>query len=117
DNGSTIRHNTVVYAASCIYNSPCGQIDINRKTTMPAGTGTVVVDNIATEILLQSGSTVAQRRNNLLRRNATSSERTGVPIYAGGADPSSYEGFLLTALSPGKLFASDGTDAGISPRP
>ncbi|RKQ84575.1 hypothetical protein C8N24_6707, partial [Solirubrobacter pauli] len=113
DNGSTIRHNTVVYAASCIYNSPCGQIDINRKTTMSPGTGTVVVDNIATEILVQSGSTLAQRRNNLLRRNATSSERIGIPVFSGGADPSSYAGFLLAPTSPGKGTASDGTDPGV----
>jgi hypothetical protein len=112
DNGSIVRHNTLGYG-SCAWNLPCGIIAVDHKAADPAGTGTVIVDNIATEISIQSGSTVAQRRNNLLRRNVASGDLTGIPSFLGGADPNSYEGFRLTPTSPGNNAATDGSDTGI----
>ena len=47
DVNSIVRHNTVVYhpSSQCYFNTPCGRIDINRKSADPAGTGTQVYDN------------------------------------------------------------------------
>jgi hypothetical protein len=112
DNGSIVRHNTLKYG-SCTYNLPCGMIDINRKSTDPAGTGTIVTDNIATDISTQNGSTLAERHHNLVRRNARTGETTGTPNFSGGTNPTTYDGYHLTATSPGKNSASDGTDIGI----
>jgi hypothetical protein len=114
DNGSIIRHNTLKYG-SCAWNLPCGIIDLNRKAADDAGRATVVVDNLATEITLQNGSTVAERHHNVLRRSAGSGDSIGTPQFVGGADPTSYTGHRLAAGSPGKGAASDGRDAGIAP--
>ena len=73
DNGSTIRHNTLVYGTGCSY-APCGLIVLDRKSSDPAGKGTVVQDNIATEVSLNNGSTASVRNHNMLRRNAGSGE-------------------------------------------
>jgi hypothetical protein len=114
DQGSTIRHNTLPYRApGCYGGSPCGQIDINRKSQDPAGSGTVVTDNVATGISVSNGSTVARRTGNLLRQGAAPGDILGVPVFAGGPAPSSYAGFRLAAGSPGLLAASDGLAAGI----
>jgi hypothetical protein len=112
DEGSLVAHNTLPYG-SCDFNLPCGIINLSRKSQDDAGTGTVVVDNVATEVSLQSGSTAAQRHHNLLRRNAPAGNIVGVPAFAGGADPSSYAGHFLAPGSPGKGAASDGKDIGI----
>jgi hypothetical protein len=39
----------------------------------------------------------------------------GVPVFAGGANPTSWAGFALAAGSKGKGDASDGTDRGVNP--
>jgi hypothetical protein len=115
DSGSTIQHNTVRYGTGCSFSQPCGMIALDRKPDDPAGAGTVVTDNIATEIAIQNGSVAARRSNNLLRRNVKSGDKTGTPIYTGGAGPTSYSAFSLTAASPGKRGATDGADIGIVP--
>lgn len=40
---------------------------------------------------------------------------TGSPVFVGGASPSTITGFALSAGSPGKNAASDGTDMGANP--
>jgi hypothetical protein len=116
DAGSTVRHNTLkYYPPGCYGGSACGMIDINRKPADPAGTGTVVVDNIATRITIMNGSTLAARHHNLVRQSAGSGDTVGTPVFAGGANPTSYAGFLLAGGSAGKGAASDGADAGILP--
>ncbi|WNG26839.1 right-handed parallel beta-helix repeat-containing protein [Cystobacter fuscus] len=112
DDGSIVRHNTLQYGA-CDWNLPCGIIDITRKTADDVGQGTVIVDNVATEISVSNGSTVAERHHNLLRRDAQSGELTGAPVFVGGANPTDRSGFRLATGSPGKGAASDGTDVGI----
>ncbi|MCP3140514.1 discoidin domain-containing protein [Pyxidicoccus xibeiensis] len=112
DNGSIIRHNTLMHG-TCAWNLPCGIIDITRKTADAPGQGTVIVDNVATEISVSNGSTVAERHHNLLRRGAQSGELTGAPVFVGGAQPTDRAGFRLATGSPGKGAASDGTDIGI----
>ena len=71
DSGSIVRHNTLVYNTGCAY-APCGLIVLDHKSTDPAGKGTIVQDNIATEVWLNNGSTVAKRDHNMVRRNAGS---------------------------------------------
>ena len=102
DRDSIIRHNTVVYypASQCNFNTPCGRIDINRKTQDPAGTGTQVYDNLAS-VSFSTGSTGTQR-NNLSAQNA---------VYTGPLNV--WAGYKLAANSPvGRGAASDGLDLG-----
>jgi hypothetical protein len=106
DNGSIVRHNTLVYSAGCAFNLPCGLIAIRAQSS-----GTTVVDNIATRVDVDS-STLAARHHNMLRQSAGSGDTTGTPAYSGGASPTTYDGFRLAAGSPGKNAASDGTDVG-----
>jgi hypothetical protein len=113
DNGSTVRHNTLKYGR-CKYRLPCGLIDINRKQGDPAGQGTTVTDNVATQISLQNGSALARRGGNLVRIDAEDGDRRGVPKFAGGRDPDDYRGFLLAPGSPGRRSASDSSNPGIS---
>jgi len=111
DDGSIIRHNTVVHRGASY-----GHICLDRKPAHDPGFGTVVVDNIATSIATANGSTVAQRTNNLLRSGAGAGELTGVPTFVGGGAPTSYAGFELAPGSPGKGAGSTppGSDIGIS---
>jgi hypothetical protein len=103
DKNSIVRHNTMRYyaPASCSFNIACGQIDINRKSEDPAGTGTQVYDNLATSVGFANGSTGTQRNN-------VSGQRA---VFVGPL--STYAGFKLSSSSPvGLKAASDGLDAG-----
>jgi hypothetical protein len=113
DRGSTVRHNTLKYGR-CEYGLPCGLIDINRKQDDAAGQGTIVTDNVATQISLQNGSALARRGGNLVRMDPEGSDMRGVPEFAGGRDPDDYLGFRLAPGSPGRRGASDASDPGIS---
>jgi hypothetical protein len=116
DTNSIIRHNTLrYYPAGCYGGAACGQIDINRKSADPAGKGTVVVDNIATAITVNNGSTVAARHHNLVRQGAAAGDIVGTPAFTGGTAPASYAGHMLATGSPGENAASDGADTGITP--
>lgn len=107
DKNSKVIHNTVVYHpdSDCDFTGqPCGQIDINRKTADPAGSGTQVYDNIVTDVGFNSGSTGTAHHN--------VSGQTA--IYVGGTTPTTHDGFLLASNSPvGRNAATDGTNAGI----
>lgn len=116
DKNSIVRHNTLVYGTGCEYVA-CGQIILDHKSQDPAGVGTVIENNIASGINMDNGSTAAVNRNNMLRSGASGSNFIGTPVYAGGASPTSYSGFLLAGGSPGKNAASDGTDVGIGANP
>ena len=111
DSGSTIRHNTLPYRPpGCYGGSPCGLIDVNRKSQDAAGTGTVGSTNVATGVTVQNGSSVAVRHHNLLRQNIAAGDLLGAAALIGGAGPTSYQGFALAPGSPGKGAASDRTD-------
>jgi hypothetical protein len=111
DDGSIVRHNTLVYyPAGCYGNLPCGRIDINRKSVDDAGMNTVVQDNVATAITVQNGSTLAKRDHNLLRESAGSGDTLGTPTFVGGGG---WAGFHLASGSAGTKAASDGLDVGI----
>jgi hypothetical protein len=114
DDSSIVRHNTLLYRANCGFNLPCGMISIDRKSTNPAGRGTIIVDNIATSISVNNGSTYAERHHNLLRSGATTGDISGAPTYTGGSTPTTIAGFQLAASSLGKGAASSpaGSDIG-----
>jgi Concanavalin A-like lectin/glucanases superfamily/Right handed beta helix region len=102
DRNSVVRHNTVRWYApsACNFHIDCGQIDIDRKSQDPAGTGTQVYDNLAT-VDFANGSTGTEHHN-------VSAERAR---FAGPL--SSYVGFRLASDSPVGLGAAhDGTNAG-----
>ncbi|HEX5395372.1 MAG TPA: dockerin type I domain-containing protein [Candidatus Saccharimonadales bacterium] len=104
DKNSIVRHNTVVYHpdSACFFNGlTCGQIDINRKSADPAGSGTHVYDNLAV-VEFNNGST-GTADHNVSSQNA---------VYVGPT--TSHDGFLLASSSPvGRNAASDGTNIGV----
>jgi|GEM_PF-1988500 len=103
DNTSTIQHNTVK-----------GSIYLDHKPADPAGTGTIVKDNIATSVTKVSGSATAQQTNNLLSAGGgAAGDITGTPTYIGGSNPTSYAGYKLADGSTGQAGATDGEDIGI----
>jgi hypothetical protein len=112
DAGSTVRHNTLKPGA-CQWNLPCGIIELNRKPEDPAGHGTIVTDNVASDISTQNGSTAATRHHNLLASGAFDGDISGSPQFAKTGDPTRYAGFRLGHASPGRNAASDGSDVGI----
>jgi hypothetical protein len=121
DESSIIRHNTL-FDGTCTALARaegvrCGLIELNRKPGTPPGWDTLVVDNIATEITTNNGSTMQPSHHNLLSALAGPLDTLGSPLYVGGEHPKVYEDFALAASSPGKAAASDGTDVGARPRP
>lgn len=116
DDGSIVRHNTLVYhpASPCQYNLACGILHLSRKVDQDdVGRNTQVYDNIATLVAIENGSTASRRDHNMVRQSAGSGDFTGTPVFVGGANPSNYAGYRLAAGSPGKAKASDGKDVGI----
>lgn len=112
DRNSIVRHNTLVYGTGCAYD-PCGGIYLDHKSADPAGSGTIIENNIASNVNLANGSTAATNRNNMLHSGASGSNFNGIPSYSGGALPNAYAGFYLNPGSPGKVGGSDGLDVGI----
>jgi hypothetical protein len=113
DSGSIIRHNTFVYRSPCPWSQPCGIIALDRKAADDAGVNTQVYDNIATRVDIGNGSTTSRRDHNMLRSGAASGDFIGSPLFQGGANPSTYAGYRLAALSEGLGGASDGLNVGI----
>ena len=112
DTNSIIRHNTLLYGTNCAFKMLCGQIYLGHKLADPAGKGTIVVDNIATLIALNDGSTAARIDHNLVRKGARAGDISGWPIFVGGANPSTWNGFELAPTSLGVNSASDGSNLG-----
>lgn len=119
DNGSIVRHNTFVETSTrgggCDYNLPCGVVRMGNKSSDPRSTGTVFENNILAEISV-TGQTPAYAVEdyNLFSEHKAGgrNDELGVPLFVGGARPTTYEGFRLAAGSPGKGTASDGLDRG-----
>lgn len=114
DRGSVIRHNTLA-DGDCAFNLPCGILSIGSKPGQPPGQGTVVRDNILSEISIGSGSATLARRSHNLIAHAPASGHKEVrarPRYVGGPHPRTYRGHALRRRSPGKGNASDGRDRG-----
>lgn len=103
DQGSVIRHNTMIYRPKTYteFGTPGGQIAMDRKSQDPAGAGTLVYDNVATDVGFADGSTGTQH-NNVSGQQA---------VYVGPV--TAWAGYALAPGSAGKGAASDGLDAGI----
>ncbi len=76
DAGSVVRHNTLAPGA-CDYDLPCGILEVNRKPGDPRGRGTEVTANIAADISIQNGSTLARPEREPARRLRGARRRRG----------------------------------------
>jgi hypothetical protein len=120
DNGSVLRHNTFADGA-CSFNLRCGIVRIGSKDSCSwanecdPGVGTIVKDNVMGEYSVGGGSaTSAANTNNLFRTmSAGTANIQGLPTFAGGGQPTTYEGYALAAGSLGWGNASDGLNRGI----
>ena len=88
DDSSIIRHNTFA-DGSCAFNLPCGILRLGAKDSDDPGHGTVVKDNILSEISTEGSTTIAERSHNLLAHDGATSpgDLPGKPTYARGPDP------------------------------
>lgn len=103
DDSSVVDHNTVL-----------GSIYLDHKPGDPAGTGTVITNNITTTISKVNGSTTASQTHNLVQTNPEAGDIVGLPTYVGGGSPTNYSGFRLAAQSTGVNAGNDGRDVGIA---
>jgi hypothetical protein len=113
DDGSIVRHNTLVDGA-CEFNQRCGQIALGNKSADDRGRGTVIENNVLSAIGAQNGATFSSRHNLFAHQNPIGpGDRRGSPVYVGGPAPVTYKGFKLASGSLGRLAASDGRDIGV----
>jgi len=103
DSGSVVNHNTAGPGMNAL--------EIDRKPGDDAGTGTVFENNVG-DFTQANGSTLATDTNNLFS-SAKAPNIAGKPSFAGGASPTTWAGYELTAASAGHAKATDGTDIGI----
>jgi hypothetical protein len=106
DNG-LVAHNTFIG----------GQIDCaSHKPEDPPSSGQVCRDNVYTGTMRQLDPGNSEHHN-LCRVGDTNcahpTDIKATPVFVGGRNPSSYEGYRLAPGSPGKGAASDGSDIGI----
>jgi hypothetical protein len=125
DQSSTVIHNVFAYGG-CMPNglsSPCGEIMLGGKTSEGAGSGTVIRNNICTDVANGDGGLNAtySEDHNLCRNGAGGTgdqgpgtgDVKGSPTFVGGANPTTFAGFALAPGSAGIGVASDGTNIGI----
>ncbi len=103
DDGSVVNHNTAGPGINLL--------EIDRKSGDPAGANTVYENNVG-GFTQANGSALATNTNNLFS-SAKSPNITGKPSFAGGASPTTWAGYELTATSAGHARATDGGDVGI----
>jgi hypothetical protein len=112
DNGSIVQHNTLP-DGNCDYNLHCGILRLGSKSGQPGGTGTVVKDNVLSDISVPEGTQQnAEENYNLITSGSSgkgAQDLRGAAKYVGGTGAAAY---LLAAGSLGKGNASDGTDRG-----
>jgi hypothetical protein len=113
DDGSIVRHNTLVFRSGCDYSLTCGRLAFDYKTADDAGRNSQAYDNIATSIEANPASGLSRRDHNMVRSSAGTGDFVGTPLFQGGSNPSTYAGYRLAALSPGLGGASDGLNVGI----
>ena len=110
DKGSVIRNNTME-RGTCNHNIRCGTIMLASKSGYPAGTGTVIRDNVMTSVGTGNGSTFSADHNLTQTGLAGTANVVGTPAFVGPL--STWAGWRLAPGSPGKGIASDGGAAGI----
>lgn len=114
DSNSVIAHNVIEPGTGEA--GPLGQIDVGGKSNEGAGSGTIIRDNVMSEIDNGNGGLNATygASNNLCANGCNGTGNiTGKPTFAAGAAPTSFAGFALAPGSPGIGAASDGTNMGI----
>jgi hypothetical protein len=125
DRGSIIRHNTFV-KDDCLFNLPCGIINLGHKPGDSPGRGTVIKDNILTWIGADGngeggGASSFSSSYNLFRsqKRVGPGDVRGAPKYAGTPLPpnagrrQAFAAYRLARGSRGRRNASDGRDRGI----
>jgi hypothetical protein len=102
DNGSVVRHNTMLRTG----------LRLQQKSGLPTPKGTVVKDNILAGYTREAG-TVDESYNLFTSGSGTgANDLRGTPAFVGGSAPATYAGYALASGSPGKANASDGKDRG-----
>jgi Right handed beta helix region len=129
DSSSTVIHNVFAYGGCLPHGLPgdrCGEVTLGGKTGQRAGSGTVIRDNIMTDIANGDGgvNSTYTEDHNLCRPGhvcaATAGDQgpgtgdlVGKPKFVGGSAPTTLAGFALAPGSAGIGRASDGTNMGI----
>jgi hypothetical protein len=127
DNSSTVIHNVFAYGGCLPHGlpgNPCGEVMLGGKSGQGAGSGTLIRDNIMTDIANGDGGLNSQfsEDHNLCRNGCGGTagdagpgtgDLRGSPQYVGGPTPSTFAGFYLAPGSPGIGAASDGTNMGL----
>jgi hypothetical protein len=109
DVSSVVSHNTLADGA-CGFNVRCGVLRVGSKPGSAAGRGTIIKDNILSDISVSGGpATTGEQHHNLIRAGGRSrgTNLAGLPTYRGGAQPKT---FADHALSPSSLGVGDGSD-------
>jgi Bacterial TSP3 repeat len=110
DKGSVIRNNTME-RGTCNHNIRCGTIMLASKSGYPAGTGTVIRDNVMTAVGTGNGSSFSADHNLTQTSLSGSGNVVGSPSFVGPL--SLWTGWRLAPGSAGKGIGSDGGDPGI----
>jgi hypothetical protein len=110
DQNSNVVHNTIVYHSNSYsaFNSGDGQIDIDRKSQDPAGTGTYVYDNVGT-VDFTNGSTGSAGYNTSPSTVSYVSACASGCSYGAGM---THDNYLLAAGSAGAGGADNGSNTG-----
>jgi len=103
DKDSDVEHNTAGPGMPDV-------LELNIKSGQRNGSGTIVKNNVGG--IAGSDYTLGADANNLFS-GATSPNINGTPTFVGGASPTTWANFALTATSAGHLAATDGADVGI----
>jgi hypothetical protein len=119
DQGSLVDHNTFITpAGGCFANpqSQCGSAAVGAKSGQ-SSSGTVYRDNVMTGFGNGNGGVNASysENHNLCTSSCGggSGDIIGAATLAGGAQPTTHDGFLLSGSSLGRSAASDGTNIGV----
>ena len=126
DVDSVINHNTMETDGAdpghCAMNEPatpvfaCTASELfqnGHKSGDPTGSGEVYTNDASDGGPSISDSSAVSTNTNNLWSGASSPNINGTPTFAGGANPTTWAGFELTAGSAGHNGASDGLDVGI----
>ncbi len=104
DHQSVIRYNTLAWKTNCIFGNDCGGIRMSTKFACPGNysNGTKIDHNIVGWINQECGTTAVRASNLVASGSIVGTEVRGTPTFVGGATPSTYCGYKLTATSAGQ---------------
>jgi len=105
---STVQWNTIGDSAGAVI---CG-----NKSGLDTPSDTIIRNNVARGIALTGGGatcTPDQNTNNLVDSGATAGNVNGIPLWVSGGAPTTFEGYCLSALSPGYFSSTVGGQVGL----